>query len=263
MTPLSAERIRAALHEVDAGPFGADLHFYASTGSTNDVLKELAADDAPEGTLVVADEQTAGRGRMGRRWEAPPGSSLLFSVLFRPDLPASDIYRLVMACGLAAAEACEAATGYRVDVKWPNDLQIGGKKLAGILPESAIMGERAAWVIVGVGLNVSQAFAPGDPLRETATSLRAATGQDVDRAALLAAIMARLNAWNRALAGEALLGAWRARCVTLGQRVRVETPGGVVKGTAEDITPQGALWLRDDAGQRHRIAAGEATLRTP
>src|SRR5690606_41572980 len=105
-------------------------------------------DDAPEGTLVVADEQTAGRGRMGRRWEAPPGSSLLFSVLFRPDLPASDIYRLVMACGLAAAEACEAATGHRVDVKWPHGLQVGGDMLAGIMPEIAIMGDRADLVSV-------------------------------------------------------------------------------------------------------------------
>lgn len=263
MTPLSAGQIRAALGGVDAGPFGAVVHFYPAVGSTNDVLKGLAAENAPEGALVVADEQTAGRGRLGRRWEAPPGSSLLFSVLFRPGLPAGDIYRLVMASGLAAAEACEAAAGCRVDVKWPNDLQIGGKKLAGILPESAIMGERAEWVIVGVGLNVSQAFAADDPLRETATSLRTATGQDVERAALLAAIMARLNEWNRVLATGALLDAWRARCVTLGRRVRVESAGGAVEGTAEDITPEGALWLRDAAGQRHRIAAGEATLRTP
>lgn len=263
MTPLSAERIRAALAGVDAGPFAENVRAFESVGSTNDVLRQMAGDGAPAGTVVVADEQTAGRGRMGRQWQAPPGSSLLFSVLFRPELPAGDVYRLVMACGLATAEAAEAAAGRRVDVKWPNDLQIGGKKLAGILPESAIVGERPLWVIAGVGLNVNQAFAAGDLLHETATSLRRASGRTLDRAVLLAQVLARLNVWTQQIGSEVLLDAWRGRCLTLGQRVRVETPGGAVEGVAEDITPQGALWLRDEAGQRHRIAAGEASLRLP
>ena len=263
MRPLTQRRLRAALEGVGAGPFGENVHFYASIPSTNDILRGMAAADAPEGTLVVADEQTAGRGRMGRTWEAPAATSLLVSVLFRPDIPASHLYQTVMASGLAAAEAVENVAGIAVEVKWPNDLQIGGKKVGGILPESAIVGERPAWVIVGLGLNVNQLYEPGDPLHGAATSLHAETGSPHDRAALLAGFAVRLNRWHGLLMTDELVDAWRARCVTLGQRLRLETPAGVVEGLAEDIGPEGALWLRDDAGERRQIAAGEASVRAP
>ena len=146
MEPLSERRIREALEVVDAGAFGAHMRYLERTGSTNDVLREMADQGAPEGAIVVADEQTAGRGRMGRVWAAPPRSSLLLSALFRPALPPEHVYRLVMVCGLAAAEACEEEEGIgRVDVKWPNDLQISGKKLAGVLAESAFSGGQPEW----------------------------------------------------------------------------------------------------------------------
>jgi BirA family biotin operon repressor/biotin-[acetyl-CoA-carboxylase] ligase len=147
-----------------------------------------------------------------------------------------------------------------VAVKWPNDLQIGGKKFAGILPESAVVGEDLLWIVVGMGINVNQIFEAGDPLGETATSLRVATGGVHDRAALLAEIMTRLSGWYARLGDDALPEAWRARCVTIGQRVRAGVPGGSLEGLAEDIDPSGALWLRDDTGQRHRLDAGETTL---
>lgn len=261
MEPLSERRIRQALETEDAGPFGAHVRYLAHTGSTNDVLREMAEQGAPEGAVVVTDEQTAGRGRMGRVWAAPPGSSLLLSVLFRPALPPEHVYRLVMVCGLAAAEACEAEEGIgRVDVKWPNDLQIGGKKLAGVLAESAFSGEQPEWVIMGVGLNVNQTFAASDPLAGTATSLRTISSRQHDRAALLARLLAGIQRWHARLDDAGLVEAWQARCVTVGQRVRVEAAGRVLEGLAEEIDAGGALWLRDDDGRRHCLAAGEVSV---
>lgn len=261
MQTLSLQQIQEALAGLAAGPFGENMYVYERVGSTNDVLKEMAEQGAPEGTLVIADEQTAGRGRMGRAWIAPPQSSLLISILFRPELPPQQVYRLVMACGLAVAEACEAEEGIPpVEVKWPNDLLIGGRKFTGILPESAFVGEQVAWVVVGIGVNVNQTFEASDPLAATATSLRMVSGHEHDRVALLAHILERLNRWHRHLPHEALLDAWRERCVTLGRRVRVETPQGVLEGLAEAVDESGMLWLRDAAGQHHHIAAGEATL---
>lgn len=261
MDVLTQGQVQAALIGLDAGPFDDNIRVYESVGSTNDLLREMAEAGAPEGTILTADEQTAGRGRMGRTWTAPKGDNLLMSILFRPDGPAADIYRAVMVCGLAASDVLGEAAGRPVDIKWPNDLQIGGRKIGGILPESAIVGDRAAWVIVGMGLNINQTFPAGDPLHGAATSLREATGEQHSRAALLAHIAVRLNAWHSQIDGPALLDVWRSRCVTLGQTVRVETPGGTVEGLAEDIGEHGELWLRDDAGQRHSVAAGEATLR--
>lgn len=260
MEDLSLDRIQSALARTQTGDFGQRVHFYKQIGSTNDAARDLAAEGAPEGTLVIADEQTAGRGRMARVWTAPPGTSLLMSILFRPTLPPADAYRLVMVTGLAYADACEAHAGVRADIKWPNDVQIGGKKLAGILPESAIEGDRLRWVIVGVGLNVNQHFEPPDPLAEEAVSLRMACGRTIDRAALLGKIAEHLSVWAARLHDPALIEAWRARCITLGQQITVTLPNEKLEGVAESLDPSGALWLRTDDGQRRRLTIGEATL---
>ncbi len=260
MDALTEERVREALAGLDVGPFGAEARVFAQIGSTNDVARELAEGGVPEGTLVLADEQTAGRGRFGREWVAPPGSSLLMSVVFRPAIPLERANRLVMLCGLALAEACEALADVRVVVKWPNDAQIDGKKVAGILAESAVTGAELAWAVVGVGVNVNQVFAPGDPLAETATSLRMSAGREFDRLALLGALLERLNGWRAHLLDEKLTVSWRTRCATLGQRVRVEAGARTFEGLAEDLDADGALLLRDADGARHRLTAGEATL---
>src|SRR5690349_3110995 len=173
-TPLSGDTLRAALHEVDAGVFGAALICQSQVTSTNDLLRNLALQGAPEGSVIIAEEQTAGRGRMGRTWVSQPGTSLTFTTLFRPSLPPDLVYRLVMVCGTAIADAVESVVPVKVDVKWPNDLQIGGLKITGILPESSLTGDRLDWVIVGTGINVSQKFEPPDPLAETATSIAVA-----------------------------------------------------------------------------------------
>jgi BirA family transcriptional regulator, biotin operon repressor / biotin---[acetyl-CoA-carboxylase] ligase len=260
MGMLNEATIREAVGQTNAGPFGADIHYYPQVGSTNDILRDLADQGGLEGTLVITDEQVQGRGRMGRTWSAPAGTSLLMSLLFRPQLKPMDAHRLVMVAGLAAAQACESITGLQVDVKWPNDLQIKGKKLAGILPESAIEGSALKWVIIGMGINVNQRFPAQDPLAERATSLAAAGGQPVDRAELLAQIMSGIEAWNGRLRSTALSDAWRDRCTTLGKRVEIMTAQGVLVGIADNIDDNGALWLRTDNGQRHLLTLGEATI---
>jgi len=262
MSDLSAQSIREALAACETGPFGARLEVYPQIGSTSDAARRLAGQGAPEGTIVLADEQTAGRGRMGRRWFAPPGSSLMFTTVFRPALPPDRLYRLVMACGLAAAEGCESTAAVHVEVKWPNDLQIGGKKLAGILPESSLLGERVEWAILGIGINVSQDFSTDPELSQTAISLREAapSTQPIDRAVLLGRILERLNGWYGRLDDAALLDAWRGRCVTLGRQVRVELSGSVLEGVAEEIDLTGALWLRTGAGERRRLTISEAHI---
>jgi BirA family biotin operon repressor/biotin-[acetyl-CoA-carboxylase] ligase len=224
------------------------------------VARELATEGVSEGTLVITDEQTRGRGRLARHWVAPPNTSLLMSIIFRPVLPPDQAHRLVIAVGLAVAEACEAVAGVRVDAKWPNDLLIDGRKVAGLLAESAIEAEYLDWVIVGAGLNVHQVFSPTDPLSGRATSLQMETGREHDRNLLLAQILERLNDWYVRIDESALIAAWRARCPMLGQPVQVETPDGMLTGLAEDIDATGALLLYDAEGQLRRLTIGEATI---
>lgn len=256
---LTERRIWGHLAGLDTGIFGTNVHFYPEVGSTNDVAKDLAAQHAPEGTVVLADFQLAGRGRLGRSWMAPPGSSLLTSVLFRPELHVERIHRLVMVVALAMADACRDVAGVQIDVKWPNDLLIGGRKVAGILPESAIQGNRAAWVIVGIGVNVNQHFEEGHPLAHLAISLCEAAGHDINRVNLFGRFLVHLNHWHQHLPDDSLHAAWRSRCTTLGQQVEISLPHGSVRGEAADIDGDGALWVRTDAGLR-RIVAGEATI---
>lgn len=260
MPMLTERQLWSVATGLDAGLFGKNVIFHQTVASTNDEARRLAGQHAPEGTIVVAEEQTAGRGRLGRSWQSPPGVSLMQSILFRPRLEPALTNRLVMVAGLAAADACEQVAGVQVDVKWPNDLQIGGRKLAGILPESALLGDRLAWVIVGIGLNVSQRFAGDDPLAATATSLRQASGHEIDRLALWREMLLRLHAWYARLDDPALDAAWAARCITLGQRVRVQVGEIVREGVAHHLDEAGALWLQTPDGDQHRIVAGEATL---
>nr|MBN1228163.1 biotin--[acetyl-CoA-carboxylase] ligase [Anaerolineae bacterium] len=258
MQRLSQPRIRDALSRVDAGIFGLNAQYYPCVRSSNDAARKLAEHHTPEGTLVITDEQTAGRGRHGRKWLAPAGSSLLMSVVFRPSLPVEQVNRLVMACGLAVAEGCEAAAGIGVDIKWPNDLQTGGKKLAGILSESTVIGELLEWVIVGIGINVHQVYDKGDPLAATATSLKMASGKDIDRAELLGIVLEKLNYWYRQIAEPVLLITLAERCVTIGRWIQVTSGSNVYRGLAESILETGELVLRTGAGELLTIAAGEA-----
>jgi BirA family biotin operon repressor/biotin-[acetyl-CoA-carboxylase] ligase len=228
-----------------------DVRRVTSIESTNSYLLEEARRGAPEGRVAVADQQTAGRGRLGRRWEAPPGTSLLVSVLLRPVLTPDRLHLCTAVVSLAAADACSRVAGVVPRLKWPNDLLVSGRKLAGVLAESdpAAPGgpQGSVAVVVGLGCNVDS---PGPPGSEgTALSLEA--GRPVDREALLEAFLDVLAARRADLddaAGRArIIEEQRKRSATLGTRVRVEGSGPPpFSGRAVDLTPEGHLVVETD-----------------
>jgi len=256
---LSVARIKSGLR---TSLLGRHVVYRPSVGSTNDVARELAEEGAPEGTLVIADEQRAGRGRLGRRWLAPKGSSLLMSLLFRPPLAPHQAGRLTMICSLAIADAIEEVTGLRPGLKWPNDILLGGRKAGGILTELGTTGERLDYAIVGVGLNVNLDVAQFPEIAATATSLSRELGREVPRLEVLWAILAEIEErYLRLRAGLSPHEEWAARLVTLHQQVRVTTPQGVLEGWAEGVDADGALILLLPDGRRRRLLAGDVTLR--
>ncbi len=231
---------------------------HEETRSTNDDARALASGDAPSGTMVLADRQTAGRGRSGRAWISPPGDNLSFSVIYRPTVPQHLLAPLPLVVGLAVAEALDTLEGLpRTTVKWPNDIRIEGKKVGGVLVEASLRGDSVAWVVIGVGLNV-RGLRPPEGLEEIATTLRLGRGRDVSRPAVLDAIVARLEPALDAF-GEFGFApsrdALRARCDTLGKVVEVSG----VRGVAEDIGVDGALVLRNADGGVERVYSGEVT----
>jgi len=245
---------------------GRRVVYYRSVGSTNDVARELAVQGAPEGTLVIADEQTAGKGRLGRRWLAPPGTGLLMSLLFRPRFLAPyQAQRLTMICSLAVVEAIEAVTGLAAAIKWPNDIMVQGRKAGGILTELGTTGEGLEYAVVGLGLNVNLDLGAMEAMQElaaTATSLSRELGREVSRLALLWGILARVEGrYQRLEAGALPHDEWASRLVTLHNNVIVDTPQGVVEGWAEGVDADGALILRTNGGERQRVLAGDVTLR--
>jgi BirA family biotin operon repressor/biotin-[acetyl-CoA-carboxylase] ligase len=223
---------------------------------------ELAAGGAPEGAIVIADHQTAGRGRLGRAWVDRPGASLMLSVVLRPGLPAERQWSVTAATGVALAEAVAELLGpaAAVTLKWPNDLLIGGRKAAGLLAE----GYPGGVLVVGMGVNVHQAATDFPPeLRGSVTSLAMAAGPEragITRAALLAAWSARFVERYRSLPpdGSGILASYRRRLGTLGSRVRVAMVGAApIVGTAEDVLPDGGLVVRDDLGRASTVLAAD------
>ncbi|HYF95653.1 MAG TPA: biotin--[acetyl-CoA-carboxylase] ligase [Symbiobacteriaceae bacterium] len=248
--------------------FGRTMEYRESVGSTNDLAKQLARGGAPEGLLVIADEQTAGKGRLGRAWSTPRGSALAMSLVLRPQLPPVQAPRITLVAAVAVALAVREVTGLQAGIKWPNDLQFGGRKFCGILTEMEAEMERVGFVICGMGLNVNlPSEALPEAFRETATSLMAERGAPVARAPLVRAVMARFEEnYGDLVAGrfDAVLDRWRALSITLGQPVRVISVTGepALEGTAVDVDEEGALLVRESAtGKLRRVFAGEVTLR--
>lgn len=240
---------------------GHVLECYAEIDSTNRRAAEWARGGAPDGALVLADSQTAGRGRLGRRWHAPAGSSLLMSLILRPGLVPAQAQRAVMVCALGLVEAIDSL-GLHAGIKWPNDVQLNGKKVAGLLAELGIMGQRLDYVVVGMGLNVNLDVTALPETLSPATSLAAELGRPVARVDLLARILERIEAHADALrSGGSPLAPWRARLLTLGQPVRVGTADEVIEGWAVDTNEDGALVVVTSEGERRTVLAGDVTLR--
>jgi BirA family biotin operon repressor/biotin-[acetyl-CoA-carboxylase] ligase len=241
----------ALVHE-RLGIFAHRVLWYPEVGSTNDIAGAMAERDADEGLVVIADRQTAGRGRLGRSWASPAGAGIYVSVVLRP--PSSIATLLPIAAGVAVADGIASATGLSTHLKWPNDVQVGGRKLAGILAEGAV-----SHLVLGIGINVQPAAYPAD-VAVRATSIESELGRPADRGLVLAECLAALASRYRELLtgnGQLVVDAWRRGAASmLGRRVEWESVGGRYTGRAEDIDHDGALIVTGAEGTL-RIRSGE------
>lgn len=264
--PLPADLALALASRSDRlGRLGSSLLFFSTVGSTNDVAAALAQRGGHEGAVVIANAQTEGRGRQGRTWYSPPADGLYVSVVLTPGRARAAgraVSLLTIAAGVSLAEAIDAATGLRVDIKWPNDLLVGRRKLGGVLAEAVAtpgVSPAVGSVVLGYGLNVGVAVYP-QHLQHRATSLEAELGRAVDRAGLCAETLASLaRRYDDLLEGrfDAILDLWRARAPGhVGARVSWSTPRGTESGITSGLDSMGALLVR--VGDRiERIVAGE------
>jgi BirA family biotin operon repressor/biotin-[acetyl-CoA-carboxylase] ligase len=243
---------------------GREIHVFEQTTSTNDVIEKLARDGAEEGAVVFAEAQTSGRGRLGRKWMSPARKGLWFSVLLRPDLRPQAATQLTVASAAALRRAIEGQTGLSPEIKWPNDILISGRKVAGILTELSGELDRIKYLLVGIGVDVN--LNPGDfpsDLKSQATSLKIELGKPVVRAELAAAILRELDGdYSRIRAGEftAVADEWEEHCTTIGQRLIIRLGDRRICGRAESLGEDGALLLRTDHGHLERIIGGDVTL---
>ena len=260
---LSAHEIQ---NHLEGHPWTQTVTVLDSVDSTNNAAKQLAAAGAPAGTCILAEQQTGGRGRMGRSFASPPGMGIYLSIILRPDAKPEQLMHLSACAAEAFAEAIESETGLKVGIKWVNDLVAGGRKLCGILTELSVEMEsgRAEYAVIGVGVNCCQR--PGDfppELSEIAASVAMQTGVDPDRNALAAALIravAELN--DTLLSGQAdWIARYRARCVTLGKPVRVLWPDGAREAVAVDLSDSASLQVEYPDGSRAWVSSGEVSVR--
>lgn len=238
-----------------------EIMMFDRVDSTNRIALEMASQGLPGGIVILAEAQEKGKGRLGREWFSPEGMNLYFSLLLRPYQPARDFPLYSLATSVALIEAIQRTTGLAVQIKWPNDVVLEDKKLAGILLESEVRGDQSPSLVVGVGVNVNIGLTDFPPeLQKTATSLRIALGRPVDRADLLIELFNQLVEQYRLVDDKALLiQAVRQHCQTLGRRVRVQTARQEFEGWAEDLQEDGALLIRMGDGNQRRILVGDVT----
>jgi len=242
---------------------GKSIEYLARVDSTNRRAKEMGLQGALEGTLVVAEEQTRGRGRLDRQWFSPRGG-IWFSILLRPDLSPQEAPLLTLLTSLAGVKGIKNATGYSLYIKWPNDLFWQGKKAAGILTEINAEMDRINFVVVGVGINanIRHDHFPED-ISSEAISLMEEEGESVSRPKLLATFLNEMEKmYDQAqLEGfKELIGEWKKYSTTLGKRVEVKTPRGIIKGKAVDINEEGALMVEKEGGEVIHLLSGDVYL---
>lgn len=237
--------------------------YYASVTSTNDRAFAWEINGAVDGSLVIADTQTAGRGRLGRRWLTPPNSALAFSLVLRPK--PEECEKLSLFSPLGGLALCSALEDYQLQplIKWPNDVLLNGKKTAGILAETVWQGETPKAVILGIGVNVNvNAVPPAEEVQFPATCVEAAADRRVPRWELLAAILEHLSAWRNQITQPAFLAAWEKRLAFVGKRVQLLQPNDqMVNGILTGISPQGDLRLLLTDNSEQSFSAGDVHLR--
>lgn len=239
---------------------GHNILYHPVVTSTMDVARQAAREGAAEGTVVIADEQTAGKGRQGRSWVSAPGNIAL-TIILKPTL--AELPSLNMVASLAVVRAIARTTGLSATIKWPNDVLIGGRKLCGMLVDSEVVGDEVSFSLVGIGLNVNLDPAQYPEIAGIATSLSAEVGREVPRLPVLRTLLQKADAlYLRLRQGESLLGEWRRHMAMLGQRVAIIESGAVVyEGIAEDVADDGSLLLRLPDGRLVQVLAGQVSLR--
>ena len=243
---------------------GRDIQVFEQTTSTNDVVEKLARDGVREGVVVFAESQTKGRGRLGRKWISPARKGLWFSILLRPNLRPQETTQLTVATATALRRAIVSETHLQPEIKWPNDILINGKKVAGILTEMSAELDRVRHVIPGIGIDVNQDASEFPmELRKIATSLKIEAGESFSRPALAVAILRELDEeYTRVCAGKfsGIASEWVEHCGTIGKDVTVRIGDRVIHGRAESLDDEGALVLRTEHGRLQRITGGDVTI---
>jgi BirA family transcriptional regulator, biotin operon repressor / biotin---[acetyl-CoA-carboxylase] ligase len=239
---------------------GRSIHYEESVPSTNALAFKLASEGASHGELVIVEEQTQGKGRRGRFWSSPPRLNLYLSLILRPELPPQRAPEMTLLAAVALAETLQEA-GARPDIKWPNDVQVEGKKIAGILTELSADADRVHFLVLGLGVNLNAEPTDFPPeVAELATSLQQVRRRPVPRALFTAALLTRLEDWMDRHAAEGfgpVREAWKRLSSTLGQEVLVKAERKELRGIAEDIDEGGALILRLPDGKTERVLAGD------
>jgi BirA family biotin operon repressor/biotin-[acetyl-CoA-carboxylase] ligase len=243
---------------------GRDIRVFKETTSTNDVIEKLARDGVKEGVVVFAESQTKGRGRLGRKWISPAHKGLWFSILLRPDMHPQETTQLTVASATALRRAIMAETNLCPEIKWPNDLLIGGKKVAGILTELSAESDRVKYITLGMGVDVNVDAGELPPeVRKIATSLKIEAGEKICRAELATEILRELDRdYARICAGKfpEVADEWEAGCATIGKNVTVLMGDRKIGGRAESLDDDGALLVRTEHGHLERVIGGDVTL---
>jgi BirA family transcriptional regulator, biotin operon repressor / biotin---[acetyl-CoA-carboxylase] ligase len=237
------------------------FHHFDTIGSTNDEAKRLAMLGEPEGTVVTAETQTAGRGRSGRAWVTPHGSAIAMSLILRPKVPALHTLQVSLLGGLAVLEGIQRLVSLPLQLKWPNDVLVNGKKVAGILAEAAYSGDQLEYVVLGMGVNVNGGPPPDLQVEYEATSLAAEWGDSSDRDALMRSILAAFVMHYPALGTPALANTWLQHLAMRGQPVRVTGMTESVTGVLEGVTGDGSLVVRTEDGGVRTFLTGDVHLR--
>jgi len=259
---LHADDLLARLGKIKV--IGRDIRVFKETTSTNDIIEKLAHDGVKEGVVVFAESQTKGRGRLGRKWVSPAHKGLWFSILLRPEMHPQETTRLTVASATALRRAIMAETELRPEIKWPNDILIGGKKVAGILTELSAESDRVKHITLGIGVDVNVDADELPPeVRKLATSLKIESGIAISRAELATAILRELDqdyARIQARKFSEVADEWEAGCATIGKNVTVVMGDRKIRGRAESLDDDGTLLVRTEHGHLERVVGGDVTL---
>lgn len=247
------------------GDMGREIIFFESIGSTNTAALELAEKGAPHGTVIIADRQAKGKGRLGRTWVSPPRSNIYMTIILRPELEPKDATLLTIMAAVSCAKGVMKSTGLKAEIKWPNDLMVSSKKLGGILTEMKSDPDGIVFAVIGIGINVNSKTKKDFPpdIRGIATSIREELGKIQSRTFIIAEILKELEHWYKVLLAEGrkpLFDEWKRLSSTLGRKVRVTAGRETFIGVAEDIDDEGMLILRLSSGVLKKISAGDVMM---